>query len=201
MEADKHSAASSNASIAPAESAGDNGAISFVRHANVISTLTVLSRISGLIRDKTCSYFLGVGTQWSAFWMGFQFPNLFRRIFGEGALTAVFIPVYTRVQHQLGQEAADRLAKAVISLLTIVLLALTAIGELIVLPIALSGAVLHNNRRAALMIAIMLPYSIAVCLVAVLGALAAAHERFAAQSLSPVINNLAMALAAALPVW
>jgi putative peptidoglycan lipid II flippase len=173
----------------------------FVRHANIISQLTVLSRISGLVRDKACSYFLGVGTEWSAFWMGFQFPNLFRRIFGEGALTAVFIPVYTRVQHQQGQEAADRLARDVISLLTLVLIGLTAVGEMTVLPIALSSSVQANNRLAALMIAIMLPYSIAICLVAILGALAAAHERFAAQSLSPIINNLAMALAAAIPVW
>ena len=201
MDADKNSVASQTVSANPGESAGMNSAKSFVRHANVISTLTVVSRISGLIRDKTCSYFLGVETEWSAFWMGFQFPNLFRRIFGEGALTAVFIPVYTRVQHQFGQEAADRLARAVIALLTLVLIALTAVGELIVLPIALSQSVLSNNRLAALMIAIMLPYSIAVCLVAILGALAAAHERFAAQALSPVINNLAMALAAALPVW
>src|SRR4051812_47739084 len=64
----------------------------FVKHANLMSGLTILSRIGGLVRDKVCSYFIGVGPAWSAFWIGFVFPNLFRRIFGEGALTSVFVP-------------------------------------------------------------------------------------------------------------
>ncbi len=51
-----------------------------------MSGLTVVSRVAGLLRDKVWSYFLGAGWEFSAFWMGFQFPNLSRRIFGEGAL-------------------------------------------------------------------------------------------------------------------
>ncbi len=171
------------------------------RHANLFSSLTLLSRIFGLLRDKACSYFLGVGTTWSAFWMGFQFPNLFRRIFGEGALTAVFLPVYTRIRKEQGQPAADQLARSVIRLLLITLTTITIVGEAIVIPIAMNHAVLPTNRLAAAMIAIMLPFSIAVCLVALLAAIATSFDRFAAQAVAPIITNVAMTLGAAIPVW
>jgi putative peptidoglycan lipid II flippase len=174
---------------------------SLARHANTFSSLTLLSRIFGLLRDKACSYFLGVGTTWSAFWMGFQFPNLFRRIFGEGALTAVFLPVYTRIRQEQGQAAADQLARSVISLLLITLTTITVVGEAIILPIALRHSVLPANRLAAAMIAIMLPFSITVCLVALLAAISTAHDRFVAQAIAPIITNAAMTLGAAVPVW
>ena len=171
------------------------------RYANLFSGLTLLSRFFGLLRDKACSYYLGVGTTWSAFWMGFQFPNLFRRIFGEGALTAVFLPVYKRIGKEQGQAAADQLARSVISLLIVTLSTITIIGEAIVIPITMSHSVLPANRLAAGMIAVMLPFSIAVCLVALLAAIATASDRFAAQAVAPIITNVAMALGAAIPVW
>src|ERR1035437_9231705 len=119
----------------------------FIRHANLMSALTILSRIAGLLRDKICSYFLGVGTEWSAFWMGFQFPNLFRRVFGEGALTAVFLPAYSAVLHKEGPEKANKLASATISLLVMILVGITLVGEAIVIPIRLSPGVAVNNRN------------------------------------------------------
>lgn len=169
----------------------------FVKHANLMSGLTLLSRVGGLVRDKACSYFIGVDTSWAAFWMGFQFPNLFRRIFGEGALTAVFVPVYTETLEKEGPEKAARLANATLTLLMIVLSAITLIGEAILIPVALSSHVLWSNRLAASMIAIMLPYCVMVCAVALMGAIATVHEKFTAQSLSPLILNFLMAVAAA----
>ncbi len=173
----------------------------FVRHANFMSALTIISRITGLVRDKLCSYFIGVDTTWAAFWMGFQFPNLFRRIFGEGALTAVFVPAYTQLLEKEGQEKATRLANATLTLLFIVLTGATLVGEAILIPIALSSSVLPPNRLAATMIAIMLPYCVLVCIVALMGAIGTVHEKFAAQSLSPIILNLFMAGAAAAAVF
>ncbi len=171
----------------------------FLSSANLISRLTMASRIFGLLRDKICSYFLGVGVVWSAFWMGFQIPNLFRRIFGEGALTALFVPAYTKVQMEEGTATADQFARSVLVLLTVVLAALTIIGEGIVLPLAFNNHILPENRLAAGMIAFMLPYTMAICVVALLGAFAAVHNRFAAQSLAPITTSILMATAAALP--
>jgi putative peptidoglycan lipid II flippase len=172
----------------------------FVRHANLMSALTIVSRFGGLLRDKVCSYLIGLSPQWSAFWLGFQFPNLFRRIFGEGALTAVFVPVYTETLHKHGQAAASKLASATATLLILVLTAITLLGEAIALPIALAPSVSPENRLAGAMIAIMLPYCVLVCLVALMGAIATVHEKFTAQSLSPIILNLFMAGAVALCV-
>jgi putative peptidoglycan lipid II flippase len=172
----------------------------FVKHANLMSGLTIVSRVAGLLRDKLWSTYLAAGQEFSAFWMGFQFPNLFRRIFGEGALTAIFVPVYTRVQKEKGQEAANRLASVTATLLVLTLGAVTLVGEAVLIPVALSGGVQANNRLAAAMLAIMLPYCVMVCLVALFGAIASVHEKFTAQSISPIILNLMAALGAMLPV-
>ncbi len=173
---------------------------SFLANANLLSRLTMASRVFGLIRDKVCSYFLGVGTVWSAFWMGFQIPNLFRRIFGEGALTAIFVPAYTQVQLSHGKAQADQLARSVLVLLFAVLLGITAMGECVLLPLALNTHLLPENRLAAGMIAVMLPYTLAICVVAILAAFANVHERFASAALAPITTSLLMAAAAAAPI-
>jgi len=191
-------AAAPSAANAPPASAHDR----FVGHANLMSFLTIISRVFGLLRDKLCATYLGnKTTEWSAFWMGFQLPNLFRRIFGEGALTAIFVPIYTRTLHEKGQAEATRLASATVSLLVLVLGGLTILGEAVMLPILFTSNPGSNGWLAALMIAIMLPYCVMVCLVALLGAIATVHEKFIAQSISPIILNLFMAAAAAIPAW
>ncbi len=166
-----------------------------------MSRLTLVSRVFGLLRDKACSYYLGVGTDWSAFWMGFQFPNLFRRIFGEGALNAVFLPVYKRVARDHGQPAADLLARVVATLLVMVFAGIILVGDAVLVPAIFSPHTLPANRLAAAMIALMLPYSLLICLTAFLATVASAHERFVTQSLAPVIVNILMILGAGLPVW
>lgn len=170
-----------------------------ISSANLISRLTMASRVFGLLRDKVCSYFLGVGTVWSAFWMGFQIPNLFRRIFGEGALTALFVPAYTTLKLQSGRDAADQFARSVLVLLMVVLTSITVLGECILLPLAFNHHLLPENRLAAGMIALMLPYTVAICVTAMLGAFSAVYQKFAAQSLAPITTSVLMALAAALP--
>jgi putative peptidoglycan lipid II flippase len=170
----------------------------FIRHANLMSGLTILSRIAGLLRDKLWSAYLALGPSFSSFTMGFQFPNLFRRLFGEGALTAIFVPIYTRIQKDRGQDAANRLAAATTAFLILTLGGIVLLGEAVLIPIALSSHT--NNGLTALMLAIMLPYCLMVCIVALFGAIATVHDRFAAQAASPIILNLITAAAAVLPV-
>ncbi len=62
-----------------------------------ISSCTFLSRILGLGRDIICASIFGTGLVWDAFTVAFKIPNLFRRLFGEGALSAAFIPVFTEL--------------------------------------------------------------------------------------------------------
>ena len=82
----------------------------------------------------------------------------------------------------------------------LVLGGITVVGEMVLIPIAMSERVSANNAFTALMLAIMLPYCIMVCLVALFSAIASVHEKFTAQSVSPIILNLVTAGAAVLPV-
>src|SRR5436190_23431812 len=69
---------------------------SFVGHAKLIGGLTLLSRVLGLGREVVAGHYLGTGLVASAFTVAFTVPNLFRKLFGEGALSAAFIPLYAK---------------------------------------------------------------------------------------------------------
>jgi len=79
-----------------------------LRRAALVGAMTGISRIAGLVREQMMAYFFGTGLAKSAFDVAFRIPNLFRRLFGEGALSAAFIPVYTQVREHEGAEAANR---------------------------------------------------------------------------------------------
>ena len=71
---------------------------SFVGHAKVIGGLTLISRFTGLAREIVAGHYLGTGLVASAFTVAFTIPNLFRKLFGEGALSAAFIPLYSQAR-------------------------------------------------------------------------------------------------------
>ena len=100
--------------------------------------LTALSRVTGLVRDGVLSRIFGASNLMSAFWFAFLIPNLFRRLFGEGALSASFLPVYARL-HDEDPRRAGQLASCVRrECLSPVVF---GVGEFCVLPIARVGAV------------------------------------------------------------
>ena len=68
---------------------------SFLKSAKTVSLCTLLSRVLGLARDILCASVFGTSLAWDALVVAFKIPNLFRRLFGEGALSAAFIPVFT----------------------------------------------------------------------------------------------------------
>ncbi len=81
--------------------------------AKLIAVCTLLSRVTGLLRDMLVLHAFGQKWIADAFWYAFQFPNLFRRLFGEGALAAVFVPFFTRTLETEGRPQAWRLAALV----------------------------------------------------------------------------------------
>ena len=81
-----------------------------------IASLTALSRVFGMLRDMTFAHFFGAGWLMTAWTMGFKIPNLSRRLFGEGAASASFIPVYSQQVHN-DPEQAGKLANTVITVL------------------------------------------------------------------------------------
>src|ERR1700761_9488882 len=82
---------------------------SFVGHAKLIGILTLVSRFTGLAREIVAGHYLGTGLVASAFTVAFTIPNLFRKLFGEGALSAAFIPLYAQAI-KAEKEAGARLA-------------------------------------------------------------------------------------------
>jgi putative peptidoglycan lipid II flippase len=76
------------------------------RSVRIISICTFLSRILGLARDMICASIFGTGMVWDAFTVAFKIPNLFRRLFGEGALSAAFIPIFTEHIEKRGKAEA-----------------------------------------------------------------------------------------------
>src|SRR6266576_3921563 len=92
---------------------------------------TMMSRVLGLGREMAYASFLGKSWVMDAFTMAFQIPNLFRRLLGEGALTAAFIPLFKEKEKTDGQEAMWRSANAVISGLLVVATVIVVLGMLL----------------------------------------------------------------------
>ena len=164
----------------------------FVGHAMTVGALTLVSRITGLGRDAVLAAVFGLGAVADAFFIGFLVPNLFRRLFGEGALSAAFIPHYTELLQQ-DRDLARRFATLCLTLLTIVLCALTVVGELI---LAWLWHATDGESLAVRLTMIMLPYMPLICLVALIGGVLQVHRRFGPPAAAPVVLNLIMIAAA-----
>lgn len=164
---------------------------SFVKSARLLAAMTFLSRILGLARDMLSARVFGLSAVWDAFTIAFLVPNLFRRLFGEGALTAAFVPVFVEKLERDGRPAAGRLLSALCTGVVLVLTAVSAAG--IVAALALprfSGD--PQVARVCELLAIMLPYMILICTVAVLSAALNGLGHFAAPSAAPVLQNIVL---------
>lgn len=164
----------------------------FERNARTVSLLTLVSRLTGLARDATLSRIFGAGPLMDAFFFAFMIPNLFRRLFGEGALAAAFLPVYAELERDNPRRAAQ-LASRTMSRLMLILSIIVVIGE--GLLYLLSARIEHGNLALWLMM-IMLPYMPMVCLVAILGAMLQVHSRFGPTAAAPIVLNLSLIIAA-----
>ena len=169
----------------------------FVGHARTVMLLTLVSRVSGLVRDAVCSRVFGTSAVWSAFVTAFIVPNLFRRLFGEGALSAAFIPDFARLTRD-DPAAAERFATLTVALLLAALGGVVLLLELALLGALAAGLVGEESRRVAVYAMVMLPYVPLVCATAILGGMLQSHGRFVPHAAAPVILNACMAGAAAL---
>ena len=162
-----------------------------LRAVSVVGRMTLLSRAAGVAREWLLARIFGTATEFSAFVVAFQIPNLFRALFGEGALSAAFVPVYTETLVREGPEEANRLVARVAGLLVAVLGGVTALG--ILLALALQHWWFPAGSRWAEilpLLRIMLPYAPLICLAALaMGALNALRH-FSMPALAPVFLNL-----------
>ncbi len=185
-------AADAGAAPPPPDSAP--GASDVLSHARVISLCTLASRILGLAREILAAGFFGAGMAWDAFAFAFQFPNLFRRIFGEGALSAAFIPVFSEQLAKAPPARAHRFMSAVLTLLAAVTLGImgAAMALAILLP-PLLGPHTGDPEKLSLICRlslILMPYLPLICIVALLSAILNCLKHFLMPALASVVLNV-----------
>ncbi len=156
----------------------------------LISGCTFLSRILGLIRDAGMAMTFGNGLLMDAFTIAFRLPNLARRLFGEGALTAAFLPAFVAEQEQSGPASAARLARGVLATLSVVLLIVTVLAELGIGAVAMFAEPTPATELLLLLTAILLPYLGVICLSAQLSAILHGQNTFLVPALVPIVLNV-----------
>src|SRR5579863_5331099 len=158
---------------------------------------TLLSRLTGFLRDIMLAAILGAGPAADAFFVAFRLPNHFRAIFAEGAFNAAFIPAYARIRTQGGVVAAARFGDRIFTLLLasqVVLLALALIFTPQVIEVLAPGFS-REPQQFALAVSltrITFPYLLFITLVTLWGGILNALHRFAAAAAAPILLNVSM---------
>jgi putative peptidoglycan lipid II flippase len=166
------------------------------KSAAVMSVATLTSRVLGILRETVLARTFGAGATMDAFIVAFRVPNLLRDLFAEGAMTAAFVPTFTRALHNRGKEEAWRVGNLVLNALLLVTGILVLLGMLIANPLTYLLAGSYRTDPAWLdltstMTKIMLPFlptiAIAVAMMGMLNSL----RRFFIPALSPAMFNIA----------
>jgi len=163
----------------------------FFRGAAVIASLTMLSRVFGLVRVAAIAA-MGADHMMGAWRVAFSIPNLFRRLFGEGAVTAGFVPVYTEVAQNDGEDGARAVFANVAGLLALLLASLVVLGELgLGAWLAFAPGDVENALLLKLTM-IVLPFMFTVCLLALGAAALNCRKHFAYPAFAPILLNIFM---------
>jgi len=170
-----------------------------------VSGFTLLSRVLGLLREVLLARFLGTGMVADAFVVAFRLPNMFRRIFGEGAFNAAFVPLFGRELEENGDEQADRFASQTFSMLGLVLV----VGSIIAIPLMpfiielLAPGYRDDPAKLATTVGmgrIMFSYLLCMALSAHLSGVLNTIRIFGMPSFAPVLLNLIFITALAVVV-
>lgn len=167
------------------------------RTATVVGAATLLSRLAGLARDQVIAYFFGTSVATDAWVTAFRIPNLFRRLLGEGALTAAFVPVFSRTMEEGGPEAARDLFKSVFTLLALVLAVLSLLG-VILAPLIVSALVPgfradpEKFQLTVFLTRVLFPYIFFMGLGALFMGALNSKGYFLAPAVGPFVGNLAI---------
>jgi putative peptidoglycan lipid II flippase len=166
--------------------------MNLLKAASTVSVFTLLSRITGLVREQLMAATFGASALTDAFNVAFRIPNLLRRLFAEGAFSQAFVPLLAATRTRDGDDATRRLVDAVGTVLTWALLATCTVGivgaPVIVWAMA-SGLVAFD--QAVFMTRLMFPYIACMSLVALAAGVLNTWRRFAVPAATPVLLNLA----------
>ena len=166
-----------------------------------VSSMTLLSRILGFVRDTIIARVFGAGLLTDAFFVAFKIPNLLRRLFAEGAFSQAFVPILAEYKNRQGQEATRRLIDQVGTVLTLALVAVALMGVLAapwVAYVSAPGFRADPDKFAltVTLLRITFPYIIFISLVALAAGILNTYSRFSVPAFAPVLLNVAMIAAA-----
>ncbi len=164
-----------------------------LKNTATVGAFTALSRVLGLAREMLQSRFIGAGVEQSAFTLAFALPNMARKLFGEGALTAAFVPVFKGEVEAQAMESARRLARAVMTMALLMLGAIVALAFLGLETVVHFRVGLEMTERTLLTVRLvktLLPYMIFICGAAFGMGVLNAMGRFKASSAMPCLLNV-----------
>ncbi|MGI4952214.1 MAG: murein biosynthesis integral membrane protein MurJ [Janthinobacterium lividum] len=165
-----------------------------LRSIATIGGWTMASRVLGFLRDILIAFLAGTGPVADAFFIALRIPNLFRRLFGEGAFNAAFVPEFSGILANEGQTEARQFAQETIAVMAFWLLLVTILGELfmpqIMRLLAPGFADVPGKEALTIQLArITFPYVFLICLAALLSGVLNGLDRFAAAAAAPLVFN------------
>ena len=173
-----------------------------IKSSSAMSAATLLSRVLGLGREVAYTWFMGTTWVADAFNLAFAVPNLFRRLLGEGALTAAFIPVFKTKEKTEGEASMWQAANAVISALVVAASVVVALGILGVSVALATGWITSGNTLLMLgLLRTLMPYLILVCLAAIFMGMLNARGHFFIPTLGASMLNVVMIASVGLSYW
>jgi len=162
-----------------------------------VGSITILSRVLGFVRDVLIAAVLGTSSVADAFFVAFRVPNMFRRLFAEGAFDAAFIPLFAKRLHAEGPPAAQAFAGQALAGLTLVLVVFTVLAEIAMpwLMLLLAPGFASDAAKfdlAVMLARIALPYLVFMSLVALHSGVLNALGSFAIAALAPTLLNVVL---------
>ena len=162
-----------------------------------VSSLTMVSRVLGFVRDTLIARIFGAGVASDAFVVAFKLPNLLRRIFAEGAFSQAFVPILAEYKTQQGEEATRTFLAYVAGLLTLVLALVTLLGMLAapwIVWVSAPGFADEPERFALTvdLLRVTFPYILLISLSSLLGAVLNTWNRFSVPAFVPTLLNVSM---------
>lgn len=174
---------------------------SLARSSGIVSIATLLSRVLGFVRDMLQAALFGAGPAMDAFFVAFRIPNLFRRMFAEGAFQQAFVPVLKEAQAQRSEAEVRQLVDSVASTLGAFLMLVTAAGVLAapLLMMLFAPGFREDAEKFATAVTLLrwtFPYLLFISLAALCSGILHAHGRFAVPAITPVWLNVSLIAAA-----
>ena len=169
--------------------------MNLVRATGTIGGLTMVSRVAGFAREMLMSRVMGASWQADAFFVAFRLPNTFRRLFGEGAFSAGFVPLYSQRLHgEEGEEGARHFSEEVLAVFLPTLVLFTLAFEIIMpaFVAAISGYTGQKLALATFLTSITFPYLILISLVSLFSGILNSLAKFTAAAFAPALLNLSM---------